>query len=126
MLLKRKKEGKESLFHGKKIFEKKIKKNHKSLILNDSFLKKKLDIWFENPYIICKVDKKGFVMTVTPELKSFMEAVWTASSISGNTVVDRRVKFGSQPDIQFTVELPSGEIDFVSAFDMFENNVEFV
>jgi hypothetical protein len=65
-------------------------------------------------------------MTVTPELKSFMEAVWTASSISGNTVVDRRVKFGSQPDIQFTVELPNGEIDFVSAFDMFENNVEFV
>jgi hypothetical protein len=65
-------------------------------------------------------------MTVTPELKAFMDAVWTATSISGNTVVDRRVEYGSLPDIQFTVELPNGEVDFVSAFDMFENNVEFV
>ena len=105
---------------------KKDQKNHKSLILNDSFSKKKLDIWFEIPYYICKVNKKGFVMTVTPELKSFMDAVWTASSISGNTVVDRRVKFGYHNDIEFTVELPNVEIYFVSAFDMFQNNVEFV
>lgn len=58
-------------------------------------------------------------------LKTFMDSVWTATQISGNTVVDRRVCFGGNPDIQFTVELPNGEFDFVSAVEMFEGGVEF-
>jgi hypothetical protein len=59
------------------------------------------------------------------QLKTFMETVWTATQIMGNPVVDRRVCHGGTPDIQFTVELSDGEFDFVSAFDMFENGVEF-
>jgi len=54
-----------------------------------------------------------------------MDSVWTATQISGNTFVDRRVCFGGNPDIQFTVELPNGEFDFVSAVDIFEGGVEF-
>ena len=59
-------------------------------------------------------------------LTDFMNKVWTATEIAGNKVVDRRVKYGSQPDFQFTVELPNGDVEFVSAFDMFENGVEYV
>jgi len=51
--------------------------------------------------------------------------VWTATQIMGNPVVDRRVCYGGTPDIQFTVELSDGELNFVSAFDMFESGVEF-
>lgn len=60
------------------------------------------------------------------QLNEFMNKVWTATEIAGNKVIDRRVCYGSKPDFQFTVELANGEIDFVSAFDMFENGVEYV
>lgn len=59
-------------------------------------------------------------------LNEFMNKVWTATEIAGSKVIDRRVCYGSKPDIQFTVETSEGEIDFVSAFDMFDNGVEYV
>lgn len=59
-------------------------------------------------------------------LTEFMNKVWTATEIAGNKVIDRRVCYGSKPDFQFTVEMPNGDVDFVSAFDMFENGVEYV
>ena len=59
-------------------------------------------------------------------LTEFMNKVWSATEIAGNKVIDRRVCYGSQPDFQFTVEMPNGDVDFVSAFDMFEYGVEYV
>lgn len=59
-------------------------------------------------------------------LNEFMNKVWSATEIAGNKVIDRRVCYGSVPDFQFTVETTDGEVDFVSAFDMFENGVEYV
>ncbi len=57
--------------------------------------------------------------------KKFMNDVWSAKTIAGESVIARRVKWGSQPDIQFTIEKSDGEIDFVSAFDMFETKMEW-
>lgn len=57
--------------------------------------------------------------------KKFMNEVWSAKTIAGNSVIDRRMMFGGQPDIQFTIEKSDGEIDFVSAFDMFKTNMEW-
>ena len=54
------------------------------------------------------------------QLKDFMDSIWTATEIDGNTVIDRRVRFGSAPDLEFTVQTAEG-IQFVSAKDLFEN-----
>lgn len=59
-------------------------------------------------------------------IQDFMNDVWTATEIAGNKVIDRRVCYGSNPDFQFTVETTDGEVEFVSAFDMFENGVDYV
>lgn len=59
-------------------------------------------------------------------LKEFMNDVWTATVVNSCEVVDRRVCYGSEPDIQFTVKTQDGEVEFVSAFEMFHNGVDYV
>jgi hypothetical protein len=59
-------------------------------------------------------------------MKEFMDKVWTANEIVGaGKVVDRRVCYGSMPDIQFTVERPGGGFDLISAKEMFDLGVDF-
>jgi len=57
--------------------------------------------------------------------KKFMNDVWSAQTIAGEPVIARRVKWGTNPDIEFTIEKSDGEIDIVSAFDMFETKMEW-
>jgi hypothetical protein len=52
-------------------------------------------------------------------MKQFMENIWDATEINGMKVVDKRVTYGSQPDIQFTVQDKNGEYDFISAMDIY-------
>ena len=59
-------------------------------------------------------------------LKEFMNDVWTATVVNSCEVVDRRVCYGSEPDIQFTVKTQDGDINFVSAKEMFEKEMEYV
>lgn len=59
-------------------------------------------------------------------IQDFMNDVWSATEIAGNKVIDRRVCYGSNPDFQFTVETTDGEVEFVSAFEMFHNGVDYV
>ena len=57
------------------------------------------------------------------EFKEFMEWVWDQETVNGQVVLDKRVCFGAEPDIQFTVQTENGDIDFVSAKDMFWNQM---
>ena len=50
------------------------------------------------------------------ELKDFMNQVWGANEINGQKVVNRRVCYGSLPDLEFQLEDGS----FVSAKNLFE------
>jgi len=60
------------------------------------------------------------------KIKEFMDRVWNANEIVGaGKVVDRRVKYGNQPDIEFTVKQDNGNVIFVSAKEMFDLGVEF-
>ena len=61
------------------------------------------------------------------KLKEFMDKVWGATEIVDfGKVVDRRVKYGALPDIQFTVEKFDGTgIAFVNAKEMFDLGVGF-
>lgn len=56
---------------------------------------------------------------------NFMNDVWTCQTIAGEPVVERRVCYGSEPDFEFVTELPNGEYNFYSAFDMYENKTEY-
>jgi hypothetical protein len=51
------------------------------------------------------------------ELKDFMNQIWDSIEINGQKVVNRRVCYGSLPDLEFQLEDGS----FVSAKDLFEN-----
>jgi len=57
------------------------------------------------------------------EFKEFMEWVWDQKTVNGQTVLDKRVCYGTEPDIQFTVQNEGGEIAFVSAKEMFWNQM---
>jgi len=57
------------------------------------------------------------------EFKEFMEWVWDQKTVNGQTVLDKRVCYGAEPDIQFTVQNEGGEIEFVSAKEMFWNQM---
>jgi len=57
------------------------------------------------------------------EFKEFMEWVWDQKTVNGQIVLDKRVCYGAEPDIQFTVQTESGDIDFVSAKEMFWNQM---
>jgi len=57
------------------------------------------------------------------EFKEFMNWVWDQKTVNGQTVLDKRVCYGAEPDIQFTVQNEGGEIDFVSAKEMFWNQM---
>ena len=57
------------------------------------------------------------------EFKEFMEWVWDQKTVNGQTVLDKRVCYGAEPDIQFTVQNEGGEIAFVSAKEMFWNQM---
>jgi hypothetical protein len=54
-----------------------------------------------------------------------MNDVWTCQTIAGAPVVERRVCYGSEPDFEFVTQLPNGEYNFYSAFDMYENKTEY-
>ena len=53
------------------------------------------------------------------ELKEFMNWVWGQKTVNGQTVLEKRVCYGAEPDIEFTVKTEGGEIAFVSAKEMF-------
>jgi hypothetical protein len=57
------------------------------------------------------------------EFKEFMNWVWDQKTVNGQTVLDKRVCYGAEPDIQFTVQNEGGEIAFVSAKEMFWNQM---
>ena len=57
------------------------------------------------------------------EFKEFMEWVWDQKTVNGQTVLDKRVCYGAEPDIQFTVQTENGDIEFVSAKEMFWNQM---
>jgi hypothetical protein len=57
------------------------------------------------------------------EFKEFMEWVWDQKTVNGQTVLDKRVCYGAEPDIQFTVQTENGDIEFVSAKKMFWNQM---
>lgn len=53
------------------------------------------------------------------ELKEFMEWIWDQKTIEGHTVIDKRVCFGAEPDIEFTVKDENGDFKFIKAKNMF-------
>ena len=57
------------------------------------------------------------------EFKEFMEWVWDQKTVNGQTVLNKRVCYGAEPDIQFTVQTENGDIEFVSAKKMFWNQM---
>ena len=61
------------------------------------------------------------------KLNEFMNKVWTATEIEGvGKVVDRRVKYGALPDLEFTVEKFDGTgVEFVCAKEMFDLGISF-
>ncbi len=53
------------------------------------------------------------------QLNDFMNKIWDAQTINGSVVIDKRVTYGSEPDISFTTQESDGEINFVSAQEMY-------
>ena len=53
------------------------------------------------------------------QLNDFINKVWDAKYVDGCIVVDKRVTYGSEPDIEFTVKDEDGEFNFISAKNMF-------
>ena len=53
------------------------------------------------------------------QLNDFMNKIWDAQTINGSVVIDKRVTYGSEPDISFTTQDSDGEINFVSAQEMY-------
>jgi hypothetical protein len=50
-------------------------------------------------------------------LKEFMDNIWSAEEINGLKVINRRVCYGSEPDLQFQLEDGS----FVNAKELFND-----
>ena len=57
------------------------------------------------------------------ELKEFMNWVLEQKTVNGQVVLNKRVCYGSEPDIEFTVQTEGGEVAFVSAKEMFWNQM---
>ena len=57
------------------------------------------------------------------ELKELMNWVWEQKTVNGQVVINKRVCYGSEPDIEFTVQTEGGEVAFVSAKEMFWNQM---
>ena len=57
------------------------------------------------------------------ELKEFMNWVSEQKTVNGQVVLNKRVCYGSEPDIEFTVQTEGGEVAFVSAKEMFWNQM---
>ncbi len=53
------------------------------------------------------------------QLNDFMNKIWNAQTINGSVVIDKRVTYGSEPDISFTTQESDGKINFVSAQEMY-------
>ncbi len=53
------------------------------------------------------------------QLNDFMNKIWDAQTINGSVVIDKRVTYGSEPDISFTTQESDGENNFVSAQEMY-------
>jgi hypothetical protein len=60
------------------------------------------------------------------KMKEFMNKVWAATEIEGaGKVIDRRVCYGSFPDIEFTVKQENGNVILVRAKEMWDLGLRF-